>query len=598
MVPKPPTGLTESPESLFRRTKRNAAYLFYLSGRQYILHILICLFVIAVHVALLSTHYLDRIDYIVLDSFFKQRPPLLTHPDIVYIDMDEQSIDAIGRWPWPRHYHAVLTHALKQWKARAIVFDVVFSEASTEFDDGALEEALRESGNVYLPVVQEQRGSENFWLHSLPKFETRAYGTGHINMSPDQDGLLRRIKPFLSSAGETYPHLALRVAYDDLNEVEKLNALKNSREDLLINWAGKWATTFTHYSYVDVIKSFEAVEHGEEPLISPEKFKGKICVIGLTAFGLADIKPNPIAPTYPGVGVHGNVINSVLTNQFVRIAPFRTNALCLILIGLLASSLFVILRNANAFIGGLLISISWVFISFFFFWKKSIWLYVANPIALILSLSAFSIVFVLIVRERERANLFKLATRDGLTGLFVIRYFRILLNQAADLTRKGKRPLCVILGDIDHFKKVNDTYGHACGDFVLKEVARIVQECVRLKRPPDERDAVGRYGGEEFIVLLNKCRLHNAAFSVAERIRKRIEEHQFMWEGKRVPVTVSLGVAMYHVDDTVPDPTVRRADAALYRAKEEGRNRTCVEPSENSAGLKTEVFTEEDSSFD
>ncbi len=585
MRPKPPAGLIDQPENLFRRTGREAESFISSFHRQHAAQFYTCVLIIAAHLFLLSISGLERFEYIFLDYFFRQRPAVTIHPAIVYIEIAEDSIQAVGRWPWPRHYHAVVAKLLTEWKAKSIVFDVLFSEPSTAFDDGALKEAFEQSRDIYLPVVLESKGEQKLWIHSLPEFEGLARSIGHINITPDRDGTVRRIQPYVSYGNERYPHLALRVAFDYLGrefEPDKIFLPAGDDGNLLVNWAGKWHKTFKHYSYVDLIKSFEAVQNGREPIIRPEEIEGKICLIGLTAFGHADIKANPIEPSYPAIGVHANVINSVLTNQFVRAVPLRVNAFCLIGIGLLASILFVVFRNVAAFIGGLAIGLFWLLFAFIFFWQKGVWLYVMHPLSLIFSLYAFSAVFVLIIRNRERLQLFSLATRDGLTGLYVIRYFRNLMNETVTDARKQRKPLSLILIDIDHFKQVNDTYGHTVGDLVLKKVASLIQSSVRSQRDPSSVDSVARYGGEEFIVLLRNCKLHNAAFKTAERIRKKIEQEVLVWERKQIHFTISLGAATLHPDETVPDLMVQRADEALYRAKEQGRNRTCVEDSQNS----------------
>lgn len=226
-----------------------------------------------------------------------------------------------------------------------------------------------------------------------------------------------------------------------------------------------------------------------------------------------------------------------------------------------------------------MIGLIWVILSFLIFWQKGVWLYVMHPLLLIFFLYVFSTAFVLIIRNQERLQLFRLATRDGLTGLYVIRHFRTLLNQAAQEEQKRKRPLSVILGDIDHFKHINDTYGHACGDMVLKGVAHAIQSAVEEKDLPKDYNVVARYGGEEMIVMLRNYNLADAAFKVAEHVRKQVEKESFVWEGKPVSVTISLGVATLHSDEAVPDLMVHRADEALYRAKEGGRNRVCIEDS-------------------
>ena len=583
MASQPPAGLVERPEDLFRRSKREAAFYLSFIGRQYLPQFFVCILIVFIHLFILTTPIFERFEYIFLDYFFRQRPAQLVHPDIAYIEIAEDSIQGIGRWPWPRQYHAVMTHILTEWKAKAIVFDMLFSESSTELDDGALKEALEKSDQTYLSVVLEQQGDQKIWIHSLPEFEQSAKGVGHINVQPDKDGTLRRVKPYVEYGGQSYPHLALRVAYDFLEKPEKISDWKKTNE-LLINWAGKWDKTFKHYSYVDLIKSFEAVQNGQPPIIPPSEIEGKICLIGLTAFGHSDIKASPMEPAYPGVGVHANIINSVLTNRLIRSASFKVNALCLVLVGLLTSAFFVIFRSVRGLIGGLLIGFIWTFISYVSFARYGLWLYTVQPLSVIILLYVFSTVYVLILKNRERLRLFRLATRDGLTGLYVIRHFRFLLNQAVQESHKRKKSLSVILGDIDYFKKVNDTYGHACGDMVLKEVASVVQASIdNTEKSEKENHIAARYGGEEFIVLLRNFNLSDAAFKYAETLRKAIESRELIWEGKPIHVTISLGVAVLHPKEAVPDIMVHRADSALYRAKAEGRNRVCIEDAQKKS---------------
>jgi two-component system cell cycle response regulator len=112
---------------------------------------------------------------------------------------------------------------------------------------------------------------------------------------------------------------------------------------------------------------------------------------------------------------------------------------------------------------------------------------------------------------------------------------------------------------------------------VLKKTAAVLLSFIRKRRPFREIDFAARYGGEEFIIVLRKAGLKEAAGVAAERLRKKIEETKFEWEDKQISVTVSLGVAALRPGENVPDSMVRRADAALYKAKEAGKNRVCAE---------------------
>lgn len=168
------------------------------------------------------------------------------------------------------------------------------------------------------------------------------------------------------------------------------------------------------------------------------------------------------------------------------------------------------------------------------------------------------------------AQTFNKALIDQLTGI----NNRGALNvQGVDLFNKSRilgSPLSIIVFDIDFFKKVNDSYGHPAGDYVLKELAHVVRD--NLIRG---NDYFARYGGEEFCLLLLGSPFKQVQ-DIAERIRKTIQEHQFVYEGTRIPVTISAGVSVIADVDTGWGDIFKRADAALYKSKNSGRNQVTI----------------------
>jgi len=163
----------------------------------------------------------------------------------------------------------------------------------------------------------------------------------------------------------------------------------------------------------------------------------------------------------------------------------------------------------------------------------------------------------------------ELATIDGLTGLYVVRYYKDRVRDEIFRALEHKFSLCVMMIDVDHFKKYNDSYGHLIGDKVLKLVAQILKDSVRVV------DLVSRYGGEEFSVLLVKTPM-DGALQVAERIRQKVVEQTIDVAGKKTSVTVSIGVAELNPGFKDAESFIDVADHALYQAKEEGRNRVCM----------------------
>jgi len=167
---------------------------------------------------------------------------------------------------------------------------------------------------------------------------------------------------------------------------------------------------------------------------------------------------------------------------------------------------------------------------------------------------------------REKAKLEKLAITDYLTGIYNIRYFYSRLEEEFSRAERYQLPLSCIMLDIDHFKKINDSYGHRIGDFILREFAQIVKRYTR------KSDLLARYGGEEFILLLPQTSLKGALIE-ARRLQKVVREIRFrqLKEGQRI--TVSFGISCFP-DKGIknPDDLINFADNALYKAKEKGRD--------------------------
>ena len=166
-------------------------------------------------------------------------------------------------------------------------------------------------------------------------------------------------------------------------------------------------------------------------------------------------------------------------------------------------------------------------------------------------------------------QLYESSMRDPLTDLYNRRFFDQRLREEFAFATRHQAPLSVILLDLDHFKQVNDTWGHPAGDEVLRQVAGLIKRCVR------KEDVASRFGGEEFAVVV-RTESHEGARAVAERMRKRIEDTSIHHEGELILVTTSAGVATAappHMYES-PSALLAAADQALYRAKAGGRNRS------------------------
>lgn len=166
-------------------------------------------------------------------------------------------------------------------------------------------------------------------------------------------------------------------------------------------------------------------------------------------------------------------------------------------------------------------------------------------------------------------ELYKMAVIDPVCGIFNKRYFTDRFTEEFNHSQRAKSPLALLMVDIDHFKKINDTHGHLAGDFALAHLAKTMKTMVRLS------DVFARFGGEEFAILLRNTD-EAGAWQLAERIRKTVERSPTEFESKKIPLTVSIGVAS--LDDMEeyrsPEHFLEAADHFLYQSKSAGRNRT------------------------
>lgn len=171
------------------------------------------------------------------------------------------------------------------------------------------------------------------------------------------------------------------------------------------------------------------------------------------------------------------------------------------------------------------------------------------------------------IENAYHEEIYRLTTVDGLTQAFNKRYFLETLEREISRAARYQRALSLIMFDLDHFKRVNDTYGHLAGDYVLKHLAQVIANRIRRE------DVLARYGGEEFSIILPEIERDNAII-FADKVRRLVERTSFVFENRTLPITISIGVAPWTPDITTPADLIRRADEHLYEAKNAGRN--CV----------------------
>ncbi|MEO0003532.1 MAG: hypothetical protein RLZZ22_1224, partial [Pseudomonadota bacterium] len=181
----------------------------------------------------------------------------------------------------------------------------------------------------------------------------------------------------------------------------------------------------------------------------------------------------------------------------------------------------------------------------------------------VLVMRAFGVL--MLANAHITAELRHFAERDPLTSIYNRRSFLILLDKSVNLMQRMQSPLSLLMMDLDHFKRINDTWGHGSGDQTLRHFVRLVSDHLRSE------DVIGRVGGEEFVIFLPNTGLEAAA-GVAERLRALIESQPVAGAQGPIALTVSIGVTLIARDES-QETALQRVDQAMYRAKAKGRNR-------------------------
>ncbi|UCE17623.1 MAG: sigma 54-interacting transcriptional regulator [Gemmatimonadota bacterium] len=322
------------------------------------------------------------------DIFLRLRGGYDPHPDIILVFIGDDTIEKIGAWPISRDFYATFLHILSEYDVRAVGFDLLFSERSTEHPeyDEQLVNLTRSSGNVSYPyffyLEEEQFIPEEFWVSSdvarigepVPEKETKynralggifpfqdlilaASGTGHGNILADEDGVVRKSPLVIEYNGELYPSLALSMA-GDLLGVEKSDVRiqgkwmmmtgsdgifvripVTSKGEMFVNYAGG-PGRYTNYSFIQILQSYRQILEGEEPLLSLEKLRDKIVFVGMTATGAANVRPTPCADHQPLLEIQANILDNILQGNFVTKAGVGSVLFSILLCALVIGFLF------------------------------------------------------------------------------------------------------------------------------------------------------------------------------------------------------------------------------------------------------------------
>ena len=311
--------------------------------------------------------------------------PAKADSNLVLLAIDESSLEAFGRWPWPRDRFGYVVRYLKQAGARAVVFDVMFFEAdenAEEFDQSFADD-LKAAGNVFLPMlfqaepaaippeaqpratvtVESSDARQASDTHAgvklpIPVLAQQARGLGVINLSADADGPTRRVPLLGQVNGNVVPHLSVAVAQyllgadrlsmrDGRLQIGAHHVPLGADGSLLIDWHGSLEQTYhaKRYSIGRVLQAFAQQEKGERPSLDPSLFKDKVVFIAGTAAGLYDLRVTPFSAATPGVLIHMAVLDNLLHGQGLQAAPKWFSLTTLLLLCLASAGTFILFRS-------------------------------------------------------------------------------------------------------------------------------------------------------------------------------------------------------------------------------------------------------------
>lgn len=429
----------------------------------------------------------DIFELSTLDLRYKLRPPVKALDEIVIIEVGDDSIAKIGKWPFARSYHALLVKALRSAGAKEVIFDIFFSEEKE--GDRKFADAIRDSGDVYLPYVFDLqrdlcRGGKvlcptGYVAELIDVLASEAKGTGFINVEPDIDGKIRKIPPVMMYEGALYSHITVLAAINslgyDFSDVKlypgkslkvgpRLTIPLDEDSSMLVNYPAVWGKAFRHYSYVDIIQSYLSDVMDQDPVMDLEELKGAVCFIGLTATASPDSHPSPLESIYPGVGVHASVYNSISQGFFLRRLNRWWNMLVLLLVWLFTGLITWNSQKRYALVSIFLITVCYSMFAIALFMVWGIWVDVFYPLTTMAGLYIFLTFNKYVAETQKREHMEKelniakeiqrsflpsnIPTVGGLDVAVEMRTARQVGGDLYDIVQLDDNSLGIMVGDV------------------------------------------------------------------------------------------------------------------------------------------------------
>lgn len=428
-----------------------------------------------------------------VDLRFNLRGPKKAPDDVIIVNIDDPSLAQYGQWPWPRKYHGQLTERLRQLGAKAILFDVLFIEQSREghLDDQYFANAIRDAGNVFLPVynidevgglnpstvapvpakflypVDFRRKFHNVYqggVPPLPVLSQYLQGSGTVSLTPDVDGAYRHVSLLVGRPGEPnigYPHIALDVCRYLLGLDKKDVVLDEGGEIRMGDYVnipvtGPQQATLYYYgppkgshkefpsiSYADVFNDAAAAKYN---------FSNRVVLVGWTATGVTDIRPGPLDPVRPGVGVNATLIDNILHGDFMIETPETINFIMVLLIGSIMGIIIIRLSPAKGGLFTLGFFAVYSSLAYWFFTRSNIIIEVIPPTLVIFLAYATITAYRLGTEEKEKKRI-----RDTFGSYVTSQVVDELLKHPEKASLGGSRKdISILFADVRGFTSMSE----------------------------------------------------------------------------------------------------------------------------------------------
>ena len=499
-----------------------------------------------------------------VDLLMRQRHSISPLPreinDITIITIDEESLSRLRqRWPMSRGIYAALLKGLSSANARplAIGMDLFFTgQSEVPEDDILLAEAMQKSANSVIVSYMNETGAiiEPEGMLAKP-----AAGVGFVSAPRGRDLVVREMYPAALLTEGSFKYSFPVLTYAQFRGIECRDVVREMPLDpaggiMRVNYFGK-------------LEDFKTIPLWKA-LLSPDDeylFKNKVVLIGTVIEVHHDVYPTPLG-IMPGVAINANIVMNLMSKRWLVLLPpwitflallagviisggvtYRFGipkgaaaSVCLIVLAFILASVCIIYDRIFDFFGFSLMVI-------FSFIGISVWM----------GLSTFI--------ENKRLN--NMAIIDALTGAFTYRYFDLILKGEKVLIPDKNAEVSLALFDVDHFKKINDTYGHGAGNDVLRGVAAAIKDLVPAS------GVVARFGGDEFAAIMPGTGSVEAHAIASEMVRA-VRYLAFAWLPKGAVITISVGVVTTkYSPEYMGKEILKAADAELYKAKASGKDR-------------------------